>query len=99
MTQTEAVKTVIVARLRARREREFAQRKLLPEDDDFHETIRSKLSGIWDVPQFWNFSRCGAEDFFRTCKDCRSVEKFKYRCNIKWCPRCAWRVTDTRKKL
>jgi hypothetical protein len=99
MTQTEAVKTVILSRLQARREREFLQRKLLPENDDFHETIRCKLQGRWDAPQYWNFSRCGSEDFFRTCKNCGTVEKFKYQCSIKWCPRCSWKITETRKNL
>ena len=99
MTSPGAVKTVILARLRARLERERRQGQLLPEADDFHETVRAKLSGQWDAPQFWNFSRCGNEDFFRTCKECRTVEKLKYRCNIKWCPRCQWKITDARKKV
>jgi Replication protein len=97
--QAAAVKTVILARLRARQERERAQGKLLNEEDDFHETVRAKLSGLNDTPQFWNFTRCGNEDFFRTCRECHTVEKLKYRCNIKWCPRCQWKITDTRKKV
>jgi hypothetical protein len=94
-----AIKVVIRARLMARRARESLQRDLLPDDEQFHETVRSKLDGRWDCPQFWNFSRCGAEDFFRTCKECGEVENFKYRCNIKWCPRCQWRMAEKRKNL
>jgi hypothetical protein len=94
-----AIRTVILARLRARQEREHEQRQLLKEEDDFHETIRVKLYGLWDAPQFWNFSRCGSEDFFRTCRSCGDVQQFKYRCSIKWCPRCQWRITAQRKKI
>src|SRR5580693_1155687 len=97
--QIAAVKAIILARLRARNEHENKQRKLFNENDGFHEQIRQKLSGLWDVPQFWNFTRCGAEDFFRTCKSCSAVEKFKYRCSIKWCPRCQWKITAERKRV
>jgi hypothetical protein len=95
----EAVKQVILARLRLRRENEAKQGQLLKDDELFHETVRSKLLGLIDSPQFWNFSRCGAEDFYRTCEECGTVEKFKYRCSIKWCPRCQWRMAQKRKDL
>ena len=95
----KAVAQLIRARAIARREREFAQRQLLPEDDDFKATVEAKLRGLCDTPQFRNFERCGNEEIFRTCKHCGQVEKFKYRCNIKWCPRCQWRVVQMRQKL
>jgi hypothetical protein len=99
MISDSALKTLIRARAIAKRNREFEQRQLLPENDDFHETIRGKLQGLCETPQFENFSRCGNEDIFRTCKSCGQVEKFKYRCCIKWCPRCQWRITHTRQNL
>lgn len=99
MPSEAAIKTAILARLQARREREFAQRQLLPEDDDFHETVRMKLDGRLSTNQFFNFSKCGHSELFRTCKNCGTVETFDYRCNLKWCPRCQWRITEKRKQL
>ena len=95
----DITKAVILARIHLRQKREREQRVLWSEDADFKETIRAKLDGLWDDNQFWNFSRCGQEDFFRTCRSCRAVEKMKSRCNLKWCPLCSWRLTEKRKKL
>ena len=67
------------------------------DDDDFHRTIQSKLTGLLDTPQFLNFSRCGREEIFRKCRDCRTLEKIQWRCNLKWCPRCQWRLAQMRK--
>jgi len=92
---TEAIRRAKVAKI----ERERAQQQLWRENDDFKETIRSKLDGRWDEPQFTNFSRCGLDEIVRTCKECGTVQKLPYRCNVKWCPRCAWRVTAKRKEV
>jgi hypothetical protein len=94
-----ALRTLIRGRAILRREREFEQRQLLPETADFYETIRMKLHGLCTTPQFENFTRCGNEDIFRTCKACGAVEKFKYQCNIKWCPRCQWRLVLRRQTM
>jgi hypothetical protein len=94
-----ALTQLIRNRARAARERELAQGKLFSEDEQFAETIRMKLDGLWESNQMLNFTRCGTEDFFRTCKNCGTVEKFPYRCSIKWCPRCAWRIAAKRKTL
>jgi Replication protein len=79
--------------------RERAQRTLWREDDDHKETIRSKLDGLLETNQFFNFARCGREQVFRTCRGCRAVEVFDYRCSLKWCPRCQWFLTERRKKI
>ena len=97
--QTAALKTLITARLRARRETEREQRQLLNPVEDFAETIIGKLTGYLDTPQFYNFSKCGQEDIYRTCKDCGRWEAFPYKCNIKWCPRCQPRLTRIRRNL
>lgn len=83
----------------ARRQAEANQRQLWAEQDDFHETIRSKLEGLCETNQFANFSRCGLEDIYRTCKSCGAVETIQYRCSLKWCPRCQWWLTERRKKI
>jgi Replication protein len=99
MNQPGHVHQIIRERAITRAAREREQRGLWQEDDDFHETVRSKLEGLWHAPQFTNFSRCGLDDFYRTCRDCGEVQKLKYQCSIKWCPRCQWRITRERTKL
>ena len=84
---------------RRKRAREAQQTALWEANDDFKETIRSKLDGRWDEPQFTNFSRCGLDEMILTCRDCGEVKKLPYRCNIKWCPRCAWRIAEKRKNI
>lgn len=96
---TETAKNAIRARLRMRIEAEKRQAQLLDAADDFHETIRMKLSGLNDSNQFLNFERCGHEQIYRTCKDCGKTESFTYRCNIKWCPRCQQRLTAIRRRV
>lgn len=99
MTSTERISQIIRMRSAAKRTREFQQRSLLPENDDFHETIRAKLDGLWDCSQFWNFSKCGHERIFRTCKSCGDTQEFPYRCSLKFCPRCQWWITERRRRL
>ena len=95
----EPVRILIQARAIARRERERHQGQLLNEDDTFKSTIVGKLQGLNETKQFENFQRCGEEEIFRTCRGCSAVERFTYRCNLKWCPRCQWRLTAERKEL
>jgi hypothetical protein len=99
MSVDAATKNVIRARLRARVQNEKQQGQLLSNLDDFAETVRVKLTGLLDTNQFWNFSRCGHEDIFRTCENCGASESFSYRCNLKWCPRCQQRLGAARRNL
>ena len=99
MKSTERISQIIRMRAAAKRTREFQQRALLPENDDFHETIRAKLDGLWDCSQFWNFSKCGHEKIYRTCKSCGDTQEFPYRCSLKFCPRCQWWITERRRRL
>ena len=93
------LRKLIIQRADARRARERAQRTLWREDDDHKETIRAKLDGLLETNQFFNFARCGREQVFKTCRGCRQVEAFDYQCNLKWCPRCQWRITERRKNI
>lgn len=90
---------VVRERAKAKVERERKQRTLWQEQEDWHETIRSKLDGLFEDNQFLNFSRCGQEDFTCTCTNCGSTRQFKYQCSLKWCPRCQWRRVKQRQKL
>lgn len=90
---------MIVARLRNRIANEKRQGQLLDSVDDFAETIRVKLHGQLETNQFWNFSRCGHDEIFKTCRGCGKWETFSYRCNLKWCPRCQQRLGAIRRNL
>lgn len=80
-------------------QRENAQAKLIPDEEIFADAIASKLAGLNTSNQFGNFLRCGHEKIYRTCCDCRELEEFSYRCNLKWCPRCQWRIAERRRQL
>lgn len=70
--------------------------ELLADAGIFKNSIEAKLRGYARGAQWLNFQRCGEEEIFRTCKNCRAVERFYYNCNLKWCPRCNWRITKAR---
>lgn len=91
------VRRLILARRQAAVARENRQHKLIADEMIFANVIAGKLAGRFREPQFLNFLRCGVESLFRTCSACRSVEKLTYRCNIKWCPRCQWRIAEKRR--
>ena len=93
------VQQIVRQRIKQRRENEHRQLRLTKDDADFANSIRDKLDGLWETNQFRNFSRCGQEDIYRTCRGCHTVQKFKYRCCIKWCPMCNWRITESRRQV
>lgn len=99
MNPNQAIENVIRARAQAKREKEYLQRQLLPENDDFKATIEMKLAGRWDSNQYWNFCRCGVEKLYRRCENCGTETEFLYRCSLKWCPRCQWWITEKRKRI
>lgn len=72
------------------------QAELLRKADVWHETIRAKLDGRWETSAFLNFSRCGKEQLFRTCRACGKWTALSYQCSLKWCPRCNWRIAKER---
>ena len=105
-----SLSAIIKSRRQAKVFRENQQRKLLPDEEIFAASILDKLTGrfvTWSkvtesfepAPQLRNFARCGQESIYRTCKDCGQVEEYAYRCNIKWCPRCQWRIAARRQEL
>ena len=91
--------SLIKSRSEAKRKRDREQQKLLSDGDVFRETILGKLRGICDTRQVRNCDRCGREDIYRTCKSCGDVRTFKYRCSIKWCPLCNWRIVAERQAI
>ena len=93
------LKKLITERRQAKVARENQQQKLLPDEKLFHDSIRDKLHGLFETNQFANFSRCGEESIYRTCKCCGAVEEYSYRCSLKWCPLCQWRIAERRRKM
>jgi hypothetical protein len=92
-----AVKRIISARAKAKRDTQRQQQDLLEDRELNKLNIESKLRPLLDSAQFANFERCGQEKIIRTCKCCGRRESFTYRCSIKWCPMCNWRITDQRR--
>lgn len=72
------------------------ERELLNDAETFKASIEAKLRGFARGNQWLNFQKCGIEEIFRTCTGCHSTERFFYNCNLKWCPRCNWRITKAR---
>lgn len=97
--QSERVKKIIVERAQTRQRADRAQLKLVPDADLWHETIVGKLWPLNDSTQVANFTRCGHEEIFRTCKHCGQTERFFYQCSLKWCPRCQWKITARRQAM
>jgi hypothetical protein len=90
---------IIRTRRLAKLARERDQRQLWTEDEHHHETIRAKLNGLVENSQFFNFSRCGLDAQIFVCKSCGERHEFKYRCTLKWCPRCQWQLAEVKKKF
>jgi hypothetical protein len=97
--ETRAILERMEATLRERQKQRRLQTQLWDENEDFHDTIASKLNGLWNENQYHNFCACGRDHFYRTCKCCGRTEEYPYKCNIKWCPRCSWKITEKRKNL
>ena len=92
----QTVRNIIRARLVARQLSDRQQLDLLAKDQLYHATIQMKLEGIATGQQWFNFNRCGKEELYRTCKCCGQLTKFSYRCDLKWCPLCQWRISTKR---
>jgi hypothetical protein len=65
----------------------------------FKESILAKLKGLvhWRVLESLN--RCGNEETYQTCKGCGAWKTFYYRCSMKFCPMCNWRIARKRSEL
>lgn len=82
---------------KARQAAQRAQGEVWHENSLFHASIAAKLRGKLNTPQFVNFDRCGREEIYRRCQNCKTTERLEWRCNLKWCPRCQWRLAGARR--
>lgn len=96
---TQGKSAAIIRASVAKTARDRQQGRLIKDEDIHHQCVLDKLWGRWKSIQLLNFERCGRERVYRTCKSCGDVEPMTYRCDIKWCPRCQWRIAKRRTEI
>lgn len=87
--------------------REKEQAKMFESEKIFKASVHAKLLAAGarefcaEHNQKWfeNFSKCEVEEYVQMCEACQRVRVLKYRCSLKWCPCCNWRVSLKRKEL
>jgi hypothetical protein len=90
-----------------RRQAEKKQLEGIESQDIFKKCIEGKLAraGAADwcsehAEAWWhNFQRCGEETFYLMCGICGDGKECSYQCSLKWCPRCNWRISMTRRGI
>lgn len=68
----------------------------LDTDEIWAEQIWRKTLGLVDVGVSDHLAKCGKEEWFRTCRECGTVKTFTYKCCMKFCPKCNWRIARAR---
>jgi len=79
--------------------REKKQFLLEPAHRTHKHMVAEKLRSLGVSREFTNFERCGNEQIYATCKNCRTTKKFLFACNRKWCPNCNWKITRARSEM
>lgn len=70
--------------------------ELLPVEHVVRESIAARLRGAGEFELSGRLSRCGEPVGWRECCHCGTAQPVFYRCNIRWCPDCAWRISAVR---
>ncbi len=68
----------------------------LDSEEIWAEQIWRKTLGLVDARVSDHLAKCGKDQWFRTCRSCRDVKAFPYRCCMKFCPKCNWRIARKR---
>ena len=68
----------------------------LDNEEIWSEQIWRKTLGFIDERISEHLAKCGKEEWYRTCRSCGEVKKFEYRCSMKFCPKCNWRIARRR---
>jgi hypothetical protein len=63
----------------------------LDNEDIWAEQIWSRTLGLIDYRVSESLRKCGKEEWYRTCKKCHTVAVYRYKCCLRFCPRCNWR--------
>lgn len=75
------------------------QLDLLTPEQIWKESLLAKVDGLIPEAVFQNLSKCGVEELYRTCKGCGDWTTFYYRCSMKFCPLCNWRIARGRGEM
>ncbi len=75
------------------------QLDLLTPEQIWKESLLAKVDGLIPEAVWQNLSRCGVEELYRTCKGCGDWTSFYYRCSMKFCPLCNWRIARSRAEM
>src|SRR5580704_9655018 len=75
------------------------QLDLLEPERIWQQSLLTKVKGLIDYRIWENLDKCGKEQIFRTCKSCGNWEAFDWRCNMKFCPLCNWRIARARAQM
>ena len=71
----------------------------LDSEEIWAEQIWRKTLGLIDHRVSESLAKCGKDEWYRTCRECRDVKTFFYRCSLKFCPRCNWRIARRRSEI
>lgn len=75
------------------------QLDLLSPEQIWRDSLLAKVEGLIPYQVFESLKRCGEEAIYRTCKCCGMWENFWYRCSLKFCPLCNWRIARKRSEV
>jgi hypothetical protein len=106
LTKTTNSAEIITRKIRAS-QREKQQEKLFEAEKIFKASVHAKLirAGAREFcateghKWFENFSKCEEEEYVQMCEACQRTRILKYRCSLKWCPCCNWRISLKRREL
>lgn len=75
------------------------QLDLVTPEQIWQRSLLAKVSGLipWQVEE--HLRRCGNEECYKTCRDCGEWQTFSYKCCLKFCPLCNWRIARDRAQL
>lgn len=62
-------------------------------------SLLAKIEGLIPYEVFENLSKCGVEEIYRSCRACHSWQTFYWRCSMKFCPLCNWRIARKRTEM
>lgn len=75
------------------------QLDLVTPEEIWQRSLLAKISGLipWQVEE--HLRRCGNEELYRVCRCCGDWKGFSYRCSLKFCPLCNWRIARARSEM
>lgn len=75
------------------------QLDLLTPEEIWSASLLAKIEGLIPWQVYESLSKCGKEELYKTCKCCGQWTTFYYRCSLKFCPLCNWRIARQRAEV